>query len=115
MTTTSALGRVLVCVTAWIGILTPAMFAFKSEHHRNVTREVLEEATLTRTINGHTLRFQRVAIDEIILNNINQDNGAIDVVSASRPADPSQTLPTISIPRTWMPHRRGYAIVSTTP
>ena len=77
MMTTSARVRVLSYITVWIGILAPVVFAFNSQHHRNVTREVLQEATLTRTIDGHTLRFQPQAINEIIKANVDQDDGVL--------------------------------------
>lgn len=68
---------VFVHITAWIGILTPAVFAFKSQYHGGITREVLREPALTRTIAGHVLRFQRAAIQQIVLSDIDQDEGAL--------------------------------------
>jgi hypothetical protein len=75
MTTTTARLQVFIYITAWIGILTPAVLAFKSKHHWDVTTEVLQEATLFRTINGHLLRFQRGAIIEIGNADVDQDDG----------------------------------------
>lgn len=75
MTTTTARLQVFVFITAWIGILTPAVLAFKSKHHWDVTTEVLQEATLFRTINGHLLRFQPGAIIEIGNADVDQDDG----------------------------------------
>jgi hypothetical protein len=79
---------VFVHITAWIGILTPALFAFKTEHHGKITREVLREEGLTRYIGGHTLKFQNVAINQIIFANQGQDSGLAPCLFHRDPSPP---------------------------
>jgi hypothetical protein len=81
---------VFVHITAWIGILTPAVFAFKTEHHGKITREVLRDPALTRFIGGHNLTFQNTAINQIIFANQGQDGGVASCALNINPGPPFQ-------------------------
>jgi hypothetical protein len=54
-------------------LFTSSLSAFNPAHHENITREVL--ADVSRTIEGHVLRFSDKAIDEIVRANTGQDDG----------------------------------------
>jgi von Willebrand factor A domain-containing protein 7 len=72
---TSARFKRLALIGAWMVLLAPAISGFKSNHHENITREVLGE--VTRVIDGHTLKFQPQAVKEIVKANVDQDEGAV--------------------------------------
>jgi hypothetical protein len=58
---------------ALILLASPPLSAFKPQHHDALTRNALRD--ITRTINGHTLRFTDRAIQQIVDANKNQDQG----------------------------------------
>jgi hypothetical protein len=60
-------------VYAWILLAVPPLLAFKPRYHDEFTRRALRD--ITRTIDGHTLRFTARAIQQIVDNNKNQDDG----------------------------------------
>ena len=60
-------------VYAWILLAVPPILAFKPRYHDDFTRRALRD--ITRTIDGHTLRFTARAIQQIVDNNKNQDDG----------------------------------------
>jgi hypothetical protein len=64
---------VAVLVYAWILLSIPTLFAFKPRYHDEFTRNALRD--ITRTIDGHTLRFTARAIQQIVDANKNQDDG----------------------------------------
>jgi von Willebrand factor A domain-containing protein 7 len=72
-----ACARLLVFLAACGLFFAPALSGFNSTNHINITREVLGEITLTRTIDGHILRFQPQAIQEIIKADVDQDDGVM--------------------------------------
>lgn len=57
----------------WILLAAPSLFAFKPRYHDDFTRQALRD--ITRTIDGHTLKFTARAIQQIVDNNKNQDDG----------------------------------------
>jgi hypothetical protein len=62
-----------LAVYAWILMAVPPLLAFKPRYHDEFTRNALRD--ITRTIDGHTLRFTARAIQQIVDNNKNQDDG----------------------------------------
>jgi uncharacterized protein YhfF len=72
--------------TASLLLLSPSLLAFYPKHHDSITRDVLKD--VTRTIEGHTLRFSRAAIDEIVAANMNQDDGFFPSCPISPPRTP---------------------------
>lgn len=73
MKTSSRRARLLLAMCAWMLLAVPPAFAFKPRFHDQFTRETLRD--ITRTIDGHTLRFTAKAIQQIVDDNKNQDNG----------------------------------------
>ena len=69
--------RLRSCLTlaiyAWILLAVSPSLAFKPKYHDEFTRQALRD--ITRTIDGHTLRFTAKAIQQIVDDNKNQDNG----------------------------------------
>jgi hypothetical protein len=65
----------VVAVGSLVVLAAPSLLAFKTRIHADVTREALGE--ITRSIDGHLLRFQPAAIEEIVSANLRQDQGAI--------------------------------------
>jgi hypothetical protein len=75
---TSAQGRMLALPIAAIVLLAPTLSAFIPSQHFVVTLEVLAGIpAITRTIEGHTLRFSPDAIQQIVSANTGQDLGAV--------------------------------------
>lgn len=62
-----------LAVCAWILFAVPPSLAFKPRYHDEFTRQALRD--ITRTIDGHTLKFTARAIQQIVDNNKNQDDG----------------------------------------
>src|SRR5215213_7848093 len=60
-------------VYALILLSPPPLSAFKPQHHDALTRNALRD--ITRTIDGHTLRFSARAIQQIVDDNKKQDEG----------------------------------------
>lgn len=60
-------------VYALISLSPPPLSAFKPQHHDALTRNALRD--ITRTIDGHTLRFSARAIQQIVDDNKKQDDG----------------------------------------
>src|SRR2546427_6325080 len=67
----------------WIFLSGPPSLASKPRSHGDITRQILRG--VSRTIDGHTLRFTSRAIDQIVENNTNQDNGWCMTGSPSPP------------------------------
>src|SRR2546422_1473552 len=74
---------IVTAVCGWILLSVQPSLAFKPRYHGDFTRQVLGDTT--RTIEGHTLRFTARAIEQIITNNQNQDDGWCLVGSPSPP------------------------------
>src|SRR2546426_12347036 len=74
---------VALAVFGRIFLSVPPSFAFKPRYHGDITRQILRG--VSRTIDGHTLRFTSRAIDQIVENNTNQDNGWCITGSPSPP------------------------------
>ncbi|OLC81893.1 MAG: hypothetical protein AUH72_08220 [Acidobacteria bacterium 13_1_40CM_4_65_8] len=74
---------IVTAVCGWILLSVQPSLAFKPRYHGDFTRQVLGD--ITRTIEGHTLRFTARAIEQIITNNQNQDDGWCLVGSPSPP------------------------------
>ena len=66
-------GALVTAVCGWIFLSVSPTQAFKPRYHGDFTRQVLGE--ISRTIEGHTLRFSPRAISQIVDNNRNQDDG----------------------------------------
>ena len=66
-------GALFTAVCGWIFLSVSPTQAFKPRYHGDFTRQVLGE--ISRTIEGHTLRFSPRAISQIVDNNRNQDDG----------------------------------------
>ncbi len=62
----------LIAYAVTLFAVSPSL-AFKPEYHDDFTREALSQ--ITRTIEGHTLRFTEKATQQIVDDNKNQDNG----------------------------------------
>lgn len=75
-------------VAAAILFWADAPSAFISKHHKTITDVALRDTALTRTINGHLLRFSRGAINEIIKANVDQDAGLIPCALGRSPSAP---------------------------
>src|SRR5262245_5125983 len=65
--------RPYLALLLWIVCSVPPLFAFKPRFHEEFTRNALRD--ITRTIDGHTLKFTARAIQQIVDNNKNQDDG----------------------------------------
>lgn len=77
----SSRGRLFLAVLAALVLLAPGLpTAFEPRYHTDITREVLGETGMTRTIQGHVLRFSPSAVREIIRADVDQDNGFIQCV-----------------------------------
>jgi hypothetical protein len=73
MKTSSGRACLALAVCAWIVLAVPPSLAFKPRYHDEFTRQALRD--ITRTIDGHTLRFTPRAIQQIVDHNKNQDDG----------------------------------------
>lgn len=65
--------RRCLALLLWIVLAVPPLVAFKPRYHDEFTRNALRD--ITRTIDGHTLKFTARAIQQIVDNNKNQDDG----------------------------------------
>ncbi len=73
MKTSTGRSWLALAVCGWILFTVPPSLAFKPRYHDEFTRQALRD--ITRTIDGHTLKFTARAIQQIVDNNKNQDDG----------------------------------------